>query len=67
MRTPPMKDMMKKVDCKYTLVVEVSKRARQLVGGAEALVRTDSPKPVIIAAHEINDGKISYDGGKDIE
>jgi DNA-directed RNA polymerase subunit omega len=67
MRTPPIKDLMKNVDCRYTLVVEVAKRARQLVGGAEPMAKSESNKPVIIAAQEIGENKISYDGVKELE
>ena len=32
MTNPTILQLLDKVDCRYTLVVEVSKRARQLVG-----------------------------------
>ncbi len=65
MKQPPVSELMKKVDCNYTLVVEVAKRARQLVGGAEPLVESESNKPVLIAAEEICEGKVTYDGVRD--
>lgn len=38
MTNPTILQLLDKVDCRYTLVVEVSKRARQLVGGAQPLI-----------------------------
>ena len=35
---PGIVELSKKVDCRYTLVVETSKRARQLVAGAQPLL-----------------------------
>ena len=35
---PSIVQLLSKVDCRYTLVVEVSKRARQLVDGEHPLV-----------------------------
>jgi len=57
---PTLNELSKRVDSRYTLVVEVAKRARQLVAGAKPLVSADSDKPVTIAVHEINEGKIHY-------
>ena len=50
--------LLKKVDSKYSLVVAVSKRARQLVDGQQSLVESNSIKPVSIAIQEISEGKI---------
>ncbi len=57
---PPLSSLLEKVDCRYTLVVETAKRARQIVDGAQKLVRCASEKPVTIALNEINEGKITY-------
>ncbi len=57
---PPLSSLLKKVDCRYTLVVETAKRARQIVEGAQRLTRCASEKPVTIALNEINEGKITY-------
>lgn len=51
---------MKKVDSRYTLVVEAAKRARQLVDGSQKLTKVNSDKEVTIAIHEIADDKITY-------
>lgn len=57
---PPISELMKKVDSRYTLCVVVAKRARQLLGGAHSLVKCNSEKPVTIAANEVNEGKLIY-------
>ena len=55
---PPLNELMAKVDCRYTLVVEAAKRARELVDHAQPLIKTQSNKPVTIAIEEIYAGKI---------
>lgn len=50
--------LLDKVDSKYSLVVAVAKRARQLVDGQNSLVEVNSIKPVSIAIQEISEGKI---------
>jgi DNA-directed RNA polymerase subunit omega len=57
---PPLDELMKKVDCRYTLVIETSKRARQLTDGAKKLTETDSTNSVTIAVKEISEDKITY-------
>lgn len=57
---PSINDLMKKVDSRYTLVVEAAKRARQLVDGAPKLTKVNSDKEVTIAIHEISEDKITY-------
>lgn len=59
---PTLKNLMDKVDSKYTLVVAVAKRARQIVDGSPKLTEaTSSNKPVTIAVYEIAEGKITYE------
>lgn len=53
-------DLVDKVDSRYTLVVQVAKRARQLVDGQKPMVATDSDKSVTIAVQEVKEGKIHY-------
>lgn len=60
MINPAISDLLKKVDNRYSLVEVISKRARQLVNGEEALLETDIVKPVSIAIEEINEDLISY-------
>jgi len=57
---PPLESLMDKVDCKYTLVVFASRRARELMNGEKPLVESKSNKPVTVALEEIAQGKIGY-------
>ena len=57
---PPIGELLKKVDCRYTLAVEASKRAREIIGGAMPLFETKETKPLAIAIEEINRGLITY-------
>lgn len=57
---PSINELLKKVDSRYTLVVEVSKRARELVDGDDRLVIVREEKPVSIATHEVYNDKIRY-------
>ena len=59
---PSMSDLLEKVDCRYTLVIEVSKRARQLIAGDPSLLENTLPddKAVSIAVNEIHQNKIEY-------
>ncbi len=58
---PTLTTLLEKVDSKYTLVVAVAKRARQLVDGAQRNVKVSSNKPVTIAVHEIAEDKVGYE------
>ena len=57
---PPITSITKRANGRYTLIVEVSKRARQLVAGAEPLIATTETKPVSIAVREVDQGLIDY-------
>ena len=58
---PPLLELEKQVDSKYTLVTLAAKRARELTDGDPALVNLkDTDKPVSIAFHEIADSKIGF-------
>ena len=57
---PPIGELLKKVDCRYTLAVEASKRARELIGGSMPLIETKETKPLSIAIEENNRGLITY-------
>ena len=61
MTNPPIGELLEKADCRYTLVVEISKRARQLVGGAQPLIDTREFKAVSVAVEEVNRGLIAYE------
>ena len=60
MTDPPIGELLQKVDCSYTLAVEASKRARELIAGAMPLIETKETKPLSIAIEEINRGLITY-------
>ncbi len=57
---PSVSELLEKIDSRYTLVLAASKRARQIIDGAELTVRAKSQKPVSIATQEIHEGKITY-------
>ena len=57
---PDIKDLIDKVDSRYTLVVTTAKRARQLVDGSSKITKFNSDKAVTLAIHEIAEGKITY-------
>jgi DNA-directed RNA polymerase subunit omega len=57
---PPIKDLLEKVDCRYSLAVVVAKRARQIVNGSEPLVEANEEKPIATALKEINEDIITY-------
>jgi len=58
---PTLMSLLEKVDSKYTLVVAVAKRARQLVDGQTKLTNVNSNKPVTIAINELYEEKITYE------
>ncbi|HBM81748.1 MAG TPA: DNA-directed RNA polymerase subunit omega [Clostridiaceae bacterium] len=64
MINPPILSLLKKVDNRYAPAVVTAKRARQLISGEKKLTDFDSTKPVTIAIHEINEGKITYESVK---
>lgn len=64
---PTIVELCEKVDCRYTLVVEASKRARQLVGGAQPLIDPKEMKPLQIAVQEIDRGLLTYARSPEIE
>ena len=57
---PAIGELCQKVDCRYTLVVETAKRARELVDGAQPLIDPKEMKPVSIAVDEINRGLLTF-------
>ena len=46
------------VQSRYSIVLATSKRARQIIGGAEPLVDGRGKKPLSIAVEELNKGKV---------
>ena len=57
---PNVLELLEHADSRYTLVVEASKRGRQIVGGAQPLIDPKDRKPVSIAVEEINRGLLTY-------
>lgn len=55
-----LNDLLQKADCRYTLVVETAKRARQIVDGSQPLTNKVDTNPVSQAVNEIKEGKITY-------
>ena len=48
----------KVVDSRYSIVMAIAKRARQIIDGDEPLVYASIDKPLSIAVEELNKGKI---------
>lgn len=67
MTEPPIGELLQKVDCRYTLAVEASKRARELIGGGLPLIDTKDSNPLTIAIEEINRGLITYSREEETE
>lgn len=61
MLNPSFKNTSVEEESRYTLVMLVAKRARQLVDGSEPMVETNSHKPVTIAIEELLQDKIEYE------
>lgn len=66
MTDPTILQLLEKADCRYTLVVEVAKRARQLVDGVPPLIDAKDREnmPVSVAIDEVNRGLIAYERGE---
>jgi len=60
MTNPSITELLKRAECRYTLVVKVSKRARSLVAGVPPLTNTKETKALAIAIDEINRGLIEH-------
>ena len=64
---PSINDLLEISDSRYVLVNQVSKRARQIVEGSDALVKTIDTKPVSIATQEVFEKKIGYSSSYTME
>ncbi len=53
MLKPPINELIEKAGSRYGLVILASKRARQIIEGAEVLSRSRSTKAVSLATDEI--------------
>lgn len=59
---PNVLELLEHADSRYTLVVEASKRGRQIVGGSLPLIDAgEEMKPLQTAVEEIRRGLITYD------
>ena len=67
MTEPPLGELLEKVDCRYTLAVEASKRAREIIAGNLPLIDTKETKPLSIAIEEINRKLITYSRDEEAE
>ncbi|QAA33268.1 MULTISPECIES: DNA-directed RNA polymerase subunit omega [Clostridium] len=65
MINPSIVDLLQKVDNRYSLVIVTSKRARQIIDGAEPYVKVDSNKPLTVSINEVNDGFVKYEQVKE--
>ena len=52
------------VNSRYSIVMATSRRARQLIGGDDAMVAGKEKKPLSVAVEELNQGKIKILGGE---
>lgn len=69
MTDPTILQLLEKADCRYTLVVETSKRARQLIDGVPPLIDAKDKEnmPLSIAIDEVNRGLITYERAPEID
>lgn len=56
---PNIEELKKKTSSTYSLVIDVAKRARELVDGAKPLVDDTGKKPIAIAVEEIRQGLVT--------
>ncbi len=56
-----VEDCLENVDNRFQLVLVASKRARQIMNGAEPHVERENDKPTVIALREIAEGFVSKD------
>ena len=55
---PPVTEILKKVDDRYSLIIMTSKRARQIAAGAKKLTDAEDKSPVTLAVDEIFEGSV---------
>ena len=46
------------VSSRYSIVMATSKRARQIISGADPLVEAEGKKPLSVAVEEVNESRI---------
>ncbi len=62
---PSIDNLLEHVDSKYTLVIAVAKRGRQLSNGSKATIGKIYQKDVAMALWEIEAGNIGYERTRD--
>ena len=58
---PNVLELLNHADSRYALVVEASKRAREIVSGSTPAINAEGMKPLKAAVEEINRGLLTYD------
>ena len=58
---PSVLDLLKHAESRYTLVVETSKRGREIVAGSQPMIDAEGMKSLKAAVEEINRGLLTYD------
>ena len=56
-----VEDALPHVDNRFALVLLASKRARQLMAGARALVEHSKNKPCVLSLREVATGRVKFD------
>ena len=67
MLNPSLRNLLEEGESKYTLVMVISKRARQLIDGAKPKIETNSNKPVTVAMEELLEGKLEYENPTELK
>jgi len=62
---PELNKLVEKAGNRYTLIIEASKRARQIIDGSTPLVECENENPVTIAVNEISEDKITIISAKE--
>lgn len=55
---PTVRELLKRANNRFELVVATAKRARQIANGDPVLTKVDENSPVTLAANEIAEGKV---------
>ncbi len=64
---PNVLELLNHADSRYTLVVEASKRGREIVSGAMPMIDAEGMKPLKAAVEEINRGLLTYEAPAETE
>ena len=64
---PSVLELLNHAETRYTLVVEASKRGREIVDGNQPMIDAEGMKPLKIAVEEIKRGLLTYDSPSEEE